>query len=76
MVDKYLLQFKIDKAANLSPLERDYLKKLLYVEKKQHGKWKHYPCVSECSICRFWIEPKDTEYYKYCPRCGGIMDGG
>ena len=85
MLDKHKLQFKIRELKDkLSLEEREYLFKLIVDEKRQHGKWKRYPAAFECSLCKYLIdiesddiqlEPRRLQLYRFCPRCGGIMDG-
>ena len=81
---------KLSKGKALSYAEFDFVRQALVKEKKTHAHWKSYPCVWECSNCKFWVDRymgfvglDNKQYFRpiefikhlhYCPKCGSIME--
>lgn len=84
MTDTNVIMGKVDRNKKLTNEELDIVHHALIKDKRGHARWKEYPCVWECTGCKFWIDkyltPELTrpdnfiKHFKYCPRCGCKME--
>lgn len=75
---------KIERGKKLTSEEYALVSRALTKDKRRHAVWKKYPCVWECSNCKFWVDrycspdfsyPDDyIKNYRYCPHCGAEME--